>query len=150
MDSATQSQGTGWWVGLRTGVVRQDCYYPGGGFAKKAGALSISEHEKTFGFRYVLPHDRNSMYSTGGPKTLLWIPFANVTGIHVGASTERRTTGTRALAGGLSGGLNVTNHFTITSASGSTPDLQRVVETVVTDANRQLLVSLRAGAGMQY
>jgi len=58
--------------------------------------------------------------------------------------------GGRGAAGALAGGLNVTNHFTITSASGSTPDLQRAIETVVTQSNKQLLVSLRSGAGMQY
>jgi len=126
MDSATQAQDTGWWTGLELGALLFDCRYPGGAEPKKTGALWVSEHRGDRGLRYAIPRSSSLMYSEADTTTLLWIPFASVTGIHVGASTERRTTGTRALAGGIVG-LAATKAFQWTSVEITEPGVSTVI-----------------------
>jgi len=74
---------------------------------------------------------------------LPWIPFPGVMGIHVGASTERCTTGTRALAGGIVGlGANTAFQWTtvkITEPGVSTVILSRDLQPYVLDKLRPIL-----------
>jgi len=52
--------------------------------------------------------------------------------------------------GGMGGGTSINNHVTITAATGSQAEIQSAVEKGLATASRQMIVSLRAGAGGQY
>jgi len=103
MDPATQTEGTGWWAGLKPRGLLMDCYYPGGATPKKPGFLELAVGNGVLGFCFSIPSANGTGWSPGGPGTLLWVPIARVTGLLVGSTTEKRTTAGRALAGGIVG-----------------------------------------------
>jgi len=103
MDSATQTQGTGWWSGLKPRLLLLNCYYPGGATPKKPGFLWLADSGGVLGFHFSAPYADGTVCSPGGRGTLLWVPLASVTDLLVGSTTEKRSTAGRALAGGIVG-----------------------------------------------